>query len=354
MSRSCNILRAAAPWEHEVLEKDDFNAGDSDTVRDFNYRRQRRRLVVNSAFQWAVTASICVALAAVLYWYSNLQTLSQNQKHTFNALVTGLSVSLGLSLASSLRGFALMMRWRLLATKYRSLQAFDLILSCDDQTKVVRLLWVARTQGRWWIPNRTQTLCFIWLFINVALQVFTALLGLTYSVDTSSTVAYPVWCNVSIADLGNINTIDYDSPDFSDQAGAANAFGMEGDGFWNLSNVPAEDQINQETYYSNSDYTTFWYGVRDPPEGGMAYSGLAGAVVKHVDVIEEVEGLGRADARMLNGLYDGTNTWNPEDNRQEPLMRKRGTRRPSIGITTVMIPYFQSAFLGLHTSIAVE
>lgn len=245
------------------MEKDELNAGASDTVRDFNYRRQRRRLVVNSAFQWAVTASICVALFAVLYYYSNVQTLTQPQKHTFNALVTGLSVLLGLSLASSLRGYALMMRWRLLATKYRSLQAFDLILSCDDHMKVVRLLWVARTQGRWWIPNKTQTLCFVWLCINIALQVSTSLLGLTYSVNTSTTRAYPEWGNVSIADLSNINTIGYTTPDFLDQAGAANAYGIEGDGFWNLSNIPPSDQVNEETYYSNSDYTTFWYRFQD-------------------------------------------------------------------------------------------
>jgi hypothetical protein len=245
------------------VEKDELNVGASATVRDFNYRRQRRRLVINSAFQWAITVSICVALVAVLYRYSNFQALSQTQKHAFNALVTGLSLSLGLSLASSLRGYALMMRWRLLAAKYRSLQDFDLILSCDDQMKVVRLLWAGRTQGRWWIPNKTQTLCFVWLVINVALQVFTALLGLTYSVDTSTIRAYPVWGNVSIADLSNINTVGYKSPNFANQAGAANTYGIEGEGFACLSNVPAADQVDSETYYANSDYTTFWYRFQD-------------------------------------------------------------------------------------------
>jgi hypothetical protein len=257
------ISRVAAPWEHEVLEMDELSAGISETVRDFDYQRQRRRLVANSALQWFITASLCVALVAVLYYYSHIQALSQPQKYTFNALVTGLSVSLSLSLSSSLRGYALMMRWRLLATKYRSLQNFDLILSCDDQMKVVRLLWAARTPGRGWIPNKTQTLCFIWLFINVALQVFTALLGLTYSVDISTTSVYPVWGNVSIADLSNINTLGYDSPDFSDQAGAANTYGIEGQDFYNLTNIPVADQVGEETYYSNSDYTTFWYRFQD-------------------------------------------------------------------------------------------
>lgn len=257
------ILRVAAPWEHEVLKKDELSAGISETVRDFDHRRQRRRMVANSAFQWSITASICAALAAVLYSYSQVQALSQPQKYTFNALVTGLSVSLSLGLSSSLKSYALMLRWRLLAAKYRSLQNFDLILSCDDHMKVARLLWAARTPGRGCIPNKTQTLCLIWLIINAALQVFTALVGLTYSVDISTTSAYPVWGNVSIADLSNINTLGYDSPDFSDQAGAANTYGTEGQDFNNLTNIPVADQVGEETYYSNSDYTTFWYRFQD-------------------------------------------------------------------------------------------
>lgn len=47
------------------------------------------------------------------------------------------------------------------------------------------------------------------------------------------------------------------------------------------------------------------YGVRNPPQGSLAYSRLGGEFVRHVDVIEEVEGLGRGDGRMENGLYDG-------------------------------------------------
>lgn len=186
-----NVPRIAAPWEHEVFEKDELNIGESQTVRDFDHHRQRRRLFINAFFQWAVTAATCLALVGVLYSYSHRQTLAQTDKHAFNALVTGLSILLGLNLASSLSGYAQMMRWRLLAAKYRNLQDFELIMNCDSQMKVVRLLWAGRTRGRWWIPNRTQILCFTWLSINTALQVFTALLGLTYSVDTSTSYINP-------------------------------------------------------------------------------------------------------------------------------------------------------------------
>jgi hypothetical protein len=181
-----NVPRIAAPWEHEISEKDDVNMSASNTVRDFDHRRQRRRLFINSFFQWIMTAAICAGLVAVLYSYSHKLTLTQAEKHAFNALVTGLSILLGLNLASSLSGYAQMMRWRLLAAKYRNLQDFELIMNCDSQMKVFRLLWAGRTRGRWGLPNKTQILCFSWLSINTALQVFTALLGLTYSVDTST------------------------------------------------------------------------------------------------------------------------------------------------------------------------
>lgn len=53
------------------------------------------------------------------------------------------------------------------------------------------------------------------------------------------------------------------------------------------------------------------YGVRDQPRENRAdtASKLDVASVRHVDVIEAVEGLGSSDARMVDGLYDGTSTW---------------------------------------------
>lgn len=254
-----NVPRLAAPWEHEITEKEELNAGGSNTVRDFDYRRQRRRLFVNSAFQWGITASICVALVAVLWRYSHFTLLSQTQKHAFNALVTGLSILLGLNLASSLSGYAQMMRWRLLAAKYRNLQDFELIMNSDSQMKVVRLVWAGRTQGRWWIPNKTQILAITWLLINVALQVFTALLGLTYSVDTSSEWFHNQLGNVSTVDLSYVHNVGFTNTDFNDQAGAANAYGITGQNYGFSVDVAPEDQTDSSWYYTNTAQDTFWY-----------------------------------------------------------------------------------------------
>lgn len=102
----------AAPWEHELSEKHGASVPSSDTIRYIDYRRQRRRLFINSTFQWFVTASICAILASCLYGFSTIvDGLSSTRKYVFNALVTGLSLWLGPILASSLRNYAQMMRW---------------------------------------------------------------------------------------------------------------------------------------------------------------------------------------------------------------------------------------------------
>ena len=181
-----NIPKVAAPWEHEFSEKQGQYSLPSDTVRYFDYRQQRKRLFVNSSFQWLITALFCAGLSAVLYGFTTINIgVTSTTKHIFNALITGLSICLGLNLASSLKGHAQMMRWRFLASGYRSLQDFELVMNCDSQTKTFRLLWAGRTPGRWY-PNKTQLVAFLAITVNLALQVFTALLGLTYSIDLSS------------------------------------------------------------------------------------------------------------------------------------------------------------------------
>jgi hypothetical protein len=242
----------------------------ADTVRSFDHRRQRRRLFINSSFQWFITGFICAALAGTLYGFSTIITgLSSARKYIFNALVTGLSILLGLNLASSLRGYAQMMRWRFLASGYRTLQDFELVMNCDSQSKVFRLIWAGRTRGHR-LPNKTQILAVVWLVINVALQVFTALLGLTYSTDVSSEYVALNWGNVSIADvsyIGSSDTMalyegDYNSHDaVMAELPAANDYGITGQDF---SVYPTT--FDQYFAYDQSIYTDgyiYWYRFID-------------------------------------------------------------------------------------------
>jgi hypothetical protein len=259
-----NIPRIAAPWQHGIPLVDKLNESTSNTTRSFNLRSQRLRIFVNYTSRWFITTLICTAIVAVLISYSRLDLVTQAQRHAFNALVMSLSILLSLNLAASLSGYARMMRWRWLANRYWNIQDFELILSSDSQMQVLRFLWLGRSQGRWCIPNRIQFFCVSWLSINIAFQVFTALVGLTYSIDISSDFVETEMGMVSIVDLRLIYPrTEYESAEFEDQAGAANAFGIEGGSYGFMNNTPVADQVFSETYYTNSVETTFWYRFMD-------------------------------------------------------------------------------------------
>ncbi|KIX94496.1 uncharacterized protein Z520_09882 [Fonsecaea multimorphosa CBS 102226] len=265
-----NVPAVAAPWEHTLPEKYGSHLPASSTVRYFDYRRQRRRLLINSSFQWLITALICAALAGCLYGFSTIvQGLSNTRKQVFNALVTGLSLCLGLNLASSLSGYAQMMRWRFLASGYRTLQDFELVMNFDSQSKVFRLIWAGRTRGRR-LPNKTQVLAVAWLAINIAVQIFTALLGLTYSIDVSSNFVSLAFGNVSIADvsyIGNSRTDalygnnESDGSSLLAETAAANEWGISGQDF-NVFKIPFDRYFGYEQAIY-TDGSLYWYRFVD-------------------------------------------------------------------------------------------
>ncbi|KIW18769.1 hypothetical protein PV08_03058 [Exophiala spinifera] len=268
-----SVPKVAAPWEHEFSEKSGTAPPPSDTVRYFDPRRQRRRLFVNSSFQWLMTAIICAGLAAILYGFTTFNTgVTSTTKHVFNALVTGLSICLGLSLASSLKCFAQMMRWRFLASSYRSLQDFELVMNCDSQTQTLRLLWAGRTPNQWY-PNKTQVMAFLYITVNLALQVFTALLGLTYSIDISSELVRLTYGNVSIVDLsyiGNAATQDLFGDDLSSstaqfaQFSTSNTWGITGQDYPVFFDSFDEDGTGfTQAVYRNEEFTAYWYRFVD-------------------------------------------------------------------------------------------
>ena len=162
-----NVPRLAAPWEHEIPK--DASSPPSHTVREFKPSRQKRRLLTNSSTQFGITLLFCAMIAGTLAGYGTVEAMTNQQKHCFNALITLWSIFLGLNLASSFRSYAQMMRWRFLASRYRKLQEFELVLQCESQSKVIRLFWTARTKGRLWL-NKVQILCLAWLGVNVMMQ----------------------------------------------------------------------------------------------------------------------------------------------------------------------------------------
>jgi hypothetical protein len=158
----------------------------TETVRYFDPRRQTRRVFFDCLFMWLWTAGICGALAGTMYGFSTLQSgLTQTQKYVYNALVTGLSIVLGLAFAAQFKQYAEMMRWRFLASQYRSLQDFEEVLGCDSYRSTLRILWTHRRRGSF-LPSKTQLIALFWVVVFVIFNVCAALLGLTYSIDVST------------------------------------------------------------------------------------------------------------------------------------------------------------------------
>ncbi|EXJ91063.1 hypothetical protein A1O1_04170 [Capronia coronata CBS 617.96] len=261
--------RLREPWRHSVSKQTSETV--SHTIREFKPVRQRRRLFVEGILQWLITLVLSGLLAACLAGFGRLLWMTVAQIKAFNALIVLLSVFLGNNLSSSLREYALMLRWRMLAAKYRPLDEFDLIIHCDSLRKVMKLFWIARTRDRlWFYLNKTQWLCALWLGVNVLVQVLVALLGLTYNLTTSKVPAEK-FGQVSVANLTLIRDIwGAENPTFDAQLGSANSYGIQGQdySFVNATppgqgTVPRYGTLGTPTIYANEDWTQMTYVFQD-------------------------------------------------------------------------------------------
>jgi hypothetical protein len=181
----------------------------SDTNRPYIYKRQKRRLWRLTIGEFLMTVVLCVANFGLLYGWSRHRTINERQKHIFNALSTGLTMLLGLNLAASLRSYAKLLRWRMLAAAYRPLGTFDLVLGCDSQINVLRLLWRARNSRYRYLPSRTQIFCLVWLGVNLIMAGIVASIGLTYNLDTSDKWVLTSPGNISVMDISNLQSQNY-------------------------------------------------------------------------------------------------------------------------------------------------
>ncbi|KIW70616.1 hypothetical protein PV04_02870 [Phialophora macrospora] len=261
--------RIRQPWRHSVSREG--LASTSPTIREFKPNRQRQRLFAVGIWQWFITTILCGLLAACLGAFGELISMKVTQVKAFNALIVLLSLLLGNNLTSSLREYALMLRWRILASKYRPLHEFDLLMRCESLRKVMRFFWVTRTPGApWFWLNSSQWLCVLWLGVNILLQVLVALLGLTYNLNTSP-VPQRKFGMVSIANLTVIRDVwGVENPTFDAQLGSANFFGIQGQDYLFVDtkppgqgHIPSYGTPGTPMIYSNDNWTTMTYIFQD-------------------------------------------------------------------------------------------
>jgi hypothetical protein len=89
--------------------------------KTFNSRRQYWQILWKGFVIWLRTVALLVLLAIILVVYNQKPVMSSGEANTFNSLVTALSITLGLNIASALKEMTLDMRWYFLSRTARPL-----------------------------------------------------------------------------------------------------------------------------------------------------------------------------------------------------------------------------------------
>ncbi|ETN38124.1 uncharacterized protein HMPREF1541_07748 [Cyphellophora europaea CBS 101466] len=216
------------PSQHHLLPA---STADQRTVRRYSKHDQRRRLWRLSIGEFMLTVTFCVTYFAILYSYSNKDTISVPERRIFNALTTANSLALGVNLAGSLRSYAKMMRWRLLSIRYRPLQTFDLIMGSDSLLNICKLLWRGREKGKLW--SKIQGYAVLWFLVNLIATILIGMIGLTYNLDISPSLVLTRNATIKITDLSKVLTDDYQA-----SLSAVNTWGFRG---FNLQPIDSYD-----------------------------------------------------------------------------------------------------------------
>jgi hypothetical protein len=160
------------------------------TAREYRRTRQENRILLNSLTRVLFTAVLCTLCAVVLIHFKSKGLLSPKDVQWFTTWMTALPLLVGLNYRSSLHSYAKILRWKVLATWDWPLRQFDLILEAAETQALLKLMWYARREKYTLVPNTIQLAATCWLLVNVAGALAISLLGLTYSLDVSSSVAF--------------------------------------------------------------------------------------------------------------------------------------------------------------------
>lgn len=99
----------------------------SQLARKFEPRQQFVHLLGKVLLRWFASLILAVMMVIAFYQYEKVKILDSKAKRWFNAVSTGLYLTLGLNLAASLKGMAVIIRWKLLARKRHQLEEVGLL-----------------------------------------------------------------------------------------------------------------------------------------------------------------------------------------------------------------------------------
>lgn len=165
--------------------------------RFYDSSDQSYELFRKQFFRWMGTAFFAAFIAVTFKIYATKGVINSTQKATFNAIITALSLGLGLNFFEAFKGLAKLLRWRFLAEEHHSIREVDLILGIENLITVVKLGWKStKKRGLFFF-------CIIWILLNLSAQVSVALINLTYSLDqgTNFNGTYTKPGTVNVPDL---------------------------------------------------------------------------------------------------------------------------------------------------------
>lgn len=228
------------------------------TFDPWTRRRQLRKLLLVALVRWLLTASIVGAFYGVLVHYSSKEAMLRDKKRTFNAVITALSITLSLNLASSLKAMAGDARWWFLSLRDWSLVEADLILESEYMSHLFKLAYETKLWS-------VRLAVLSWMLLNLAAQIAVATLGLFYTVDSATTVTITRPGIVAIPSLTEIDTdrvVTDESQDLGALRYTANSYGQVALAWdaGSMAEVPKPNVVwdpNGPLIYCGSDYCEY-------------------------------------------------------------------------------------------------
>ncbi|KAJ6436945.1 transposase-like protein [Purpureocillium lavendulum] len=165
----------------------------------FHRGKQLRHMGLTSLCRWILTVALAMSIYGVIWSYSGREAMPASKRKEFNALIIGLSIGLGLNLASSLKGDVGELRWWLLSLHDHTPLEADLILQSEHLSRLVMLGWMSRRPV-------VQVFVFVFMALNLASQLALALLGITYNINPADKFTVTMPGTVAIPDMSDIQT----------------------------------------------------------------------------------------------------------------------------------------------------
>jgi hypothetical protein len=112
---------------------------------DFNAAKQLRRLLWRGFVRFSCTLVAAILLTLTIFVFSRKSVINNTRKKWFNAISTGLSLTLGISIAHGYKAMAIDLRWWMLSQHRRSLsEVSNRSTSRMEDTKFTLYLIISR------------------------------------------------------------------------------------------------------------------------------------------------------------------------------------------------------------------